>query len=109
MTEKREQLPLFEGFLPETSEIRLTGSTPGHHETFKIGQTVYFLVRGKVAGVNHERKGKDKVLVRSHKFEVLGAERVDAKERVTDALVAEAYEYLAAIAYDDDSPQGDVA
>ncbi len=95
-----QQLPLFEGFRPDLTEAKLTGQAFAAPEHMTIGEAVYYLVRGVVVGVNHERKGEARVLVRSHKVKLLDAQRVDAEGTVADALVADAAAYLASLPLD---------
>jgi hypothetical protein len=100
-----EQIPLFEGFRPLANEVKLTGTVgQDESEVFRIGQKAYFLVRGECVGINHERRGKDATLVRSHKFDIIGLSRVDSEKIVSEALVTEAYNYLETLK-DSDEPE----
>lgn len=92
-----EQQVLFEGDKVDLSEIKLTGTIGGNNETLKIGDVAFFVVSGRVVGVNHEQKGKERVLVRSHKLEIVGAERIDAEAEVSEALIRDAAAYLRSI------------
>lgn len=103
----KDQLPLFEGAEPDTSEVRLGGSVAGEHRAYSIGEGAYFLVRAGVKAVTHERKSNG-TLVRSHKFELVGARRIDHEGEIADALAPEAFEYLDSLTDDDndDSASG---
>lgn len=74
------QIPLFEGIQPDVSEVKISGKTGGKHRTYRIGRTVNLVVKGVVTGVNHERKGPDGVLVRTHKVELLAAVPIPAAD-----------------------------
>lgn len=100
----KDQLPLFEGAQPDTSEIRLGGSAAGEQRAYSIGEQAYFLVRGGVKAVTHERKANGTV-VRSHKFEIVGARRIDHEGEVADAIAAEAFEYLDQLADNGEDPE----
>lgn len=63
------QLPLFEGTRPDLAELKLSGAV-GYQDSKGIGESIFLVVVAKVIGVNHEEKGKDKILVRSHKLDV---------------------------------------
>lgn len=92
-----DQMPLFEGQEPDTSEVKLGGSAAGERRAYGIGEGAYFLVRAGVRAVTHERK-KNGTLVRSHRFEIVGARRIDHEGEVADALASEAFEYLDSLA-----------
>lgn len=102
------QLPLFEGFQPKAATYRLTGTTGlQEDEPLEIGQTIYLLVRARVVGVNHERKGSEGRLTREHKLKLIGADPVDPEEEVAEKIVQDAYSYLASIEDEDpEAPEG---
>lgn len=70
MTDReRQQLPLFHGREPQYAEIKLSGSAvPPDDDRCVLwpNDTAYLLVRVRVKGVNHELKGEEQHLVRTH-------------------------------------------
>jgi hypothetical protein len=90
-----DQLMLFEGFEVEAMTYKLGPKAVVENvDAVKVDDEVWFLVRGRVTGVNNERKGRAQTFTREQKVEVVGARRVDKDAAIADAIVDEAYQHL---------------
>lgn len=97
----------FEGMPARSSEVKIKASRvlAELDHKLKIGDPVYYLMRGEVTGVHHDRDKKDEdSLVRTHVVTVKGARRVDHEGEVADAIVADAALYLQSL---EDNAAGD--
>lgn len=89
----------FEGMEVEEFKYKLGGKAIAENvERIEVDDEVWFLVRGRCVGVNHERRGQEGTFTREQKITVIGARRVDKDTEIAEALIDEATQYLQDIA-----------
>lgn len=94
-------LPEFEGQEVRQASVRITNAGDGLSEALKIspvalhhGEEVYYVLRGRVADVNHRQKDEDDPLTRVHTVKATAITPIAAD--FAEKLLAEAAEQLRA-------------